>query len=178
MGRLSITGSALNRLRMLVAILLAVVTVAGGMLAWSRLRPGPPIEIMLPESAPTEGRVFIGGMVASPGYYPFAGGDSIDNLIAAAGGVTGDARLLELEIRVGEAGEPQAQKIDINRAEPWLLEALPGIGEARARAIIDHRLSNWPFRSVDDLAKVDGIGAVTLERIRPLITVSGQPAGR
>ncbi len=66
------------------------------------------------------------------------------------------------------------QKIDINRAEAWLLQALPGIGETRAQAIIDYRRQNGPFQSINELTKVSGIGAATLDSIKDLITVTDQ----
>ena len=43
---------------------------------------------------------------------------------------------------------------------------LPGIGQERARAIVLSRVRLGPFRSVNDLARVDGIGAATVDRLR------------
>lgn len=63
--------------------------------------------------------------------------------------------------------------IDINTADAGQLEALPGVGPAIAERIIEHRESNGPFRSVDDLVEVSGIGPATLEKIRDKATVSG-----
>lgn len=63
--------------------------------------------------------------------------------------------------------------IDLNTADAALLEELPGVGPAIAQRIIDHRQSNGPFRSVDDLLEVSGIGPATLEKIRDRATVSG-----
>jgi len=71
---------------------------------------------------------------------------------------------------VGEQQEPQ--KIDINRAEIWLLEALPGIGESKAQAIVDYRQQNGAFHNIYELTDVAGIGTATFERIKHLITVS------
>jgi competence ComEA-like helix-hairpin-helix protein len=48
---------------------------------------------------------------------------------------------------------------------------LPGVGEALARRIVDYRLEHGPFRAVDELRQVSGIGPVTLERLRPLVDV-------
>lgn len=66
-------------------------------------------------------------------------------------------------IEILSAGEP----ININRATPAELEMLPGIGTARARAIIDGR----PYATIDDLDRVPGIGPVILEELRPLVSV-------
>jgi competence protein ComEA len=63
------------------------------------------------------------------------------------------------------------QKIDINRAEAWLLEALPGIGPSKAQAIIDYRQQNGGFAHITEITKVDGIGPTIYEDIKGLITV-------
>jgi competence protein ComEA len=52
-----------------------------------------------------------------------------------------------------------------------LLEALPGIGQARAGDIVSYREQNGPFQSVDEVTNVSGIGPVTYENIRELGTV-------
>jgi competence protein ComEA len=65
-----------------------------------------------------------------------------------------------------------AQKIDINRADIWLLEALPGIGETLAQRIIDYRLENGPYRSISEITRVTGIGDNIYKQIKDLITVS------
>jgi len=64
------------------------------------------------------------------------------------------------------------QSQDINRAEPWLLEALPGIGEVLAQGIADYRSENGPFRRIEDLLKVSGIGPATFEQIKDFTNVS------
>jgi competence protein ComEA len=61
--------------------------------------------------------------------------------------------------------------VNLNRATAAELDSLPGVGPATAQAIIGHREANGPFRSVDDLAEVRGIGPAKLEQLRPLVTV-------
>jgi competence ComEA-like helix-hairpin-helix protein len=63
------------------------------------------------------------------------------------------------------------QKIDINRAEAWLLEALPGIGEGKAQAIIAYRQQNGGFTHITEITEVEGIGPAIYEDIKDLITV-------
>jgi comEA protein len=67
---------------------------------------------------------------------------------------------------------PQPQLIDLNQAELWLLETLPGIGEIRAQAIIDYRLQNGPFRNIRDITNVPGIGDSTFQKIQNFVTVT------
>lgn len=62
--------------------------------------------------------------------------------------------------------------LDLNAATDADLQRLPGIGPAKARAILEHRARIGAFRSVDELQGVKGIGAKTLEQLRPLVTVA------
>lgn len=66
-----------------------------------------------------------------------------------------------------EAVEPVA----LNQAGSEELERLPGVGPATATAILEHRRSNGPFRHVDDLLDVRGIGEAKLEQIRELVVL-------
>ena len=52
---------------------------------------------------------------------------------------------------------------------------MPGIGEVRAKAIVDYRRQNGCFQSTSDVTKVAGIGSGTYEKIRDLVTVSTCP---
>ncbi len=65
--------------------------------------------------------------------------------------------------------------LDINRATAAELERLPGIGPTLARRIVEWRETRGPFRSVEDLLQVPGIGPKTLEGIRDKITVTPPP---
>jgi competence protein ComEA len=48
--------------------------------------------------------------------------------------------------------------VNINTATKDELDKIPGVGPVRAQAIVDYRAKNGPFKSADDLKKVDGIG--------------------
>jgi len=61
-------------------------------------------------------------------------------------------------------------RFDLNEADERLLETLPGIGPARAAAIVAER-QRRAFASVDELARVRGIGPRTVERLRGLLVV-------
>ncbi|MCD9087785.1 ComEA family DNA-binding protein [Stenotrophomonas sp. SY1] len=63
-------------------------------------------------------------------------------------------------------------KVDINTASAAELgRVMVNVGPSKAQAIIDHRQANGPFRSVEELALVKGIGLKTVERNRDLIEV-------
>lgn len=64
-----------------------------------------------------------------------------------------------------------AKKINVNTAPESELELLPRIGPALAARIVEYRTKNGPFRAVDDLVNVKGVGPLTLEKLRPLVTV-------
>ncbi|MBR4738349.1 MAG: helix-hairpin-helix domain-containing protein [Rhodocyclaceae bacterium] len=66
----------------------------------------------------------------------------------------------------------QTAVVDINTATEAELATLTNIGEAKAREIVAYRKANGPFASVEDLAKVKGIGAATIEKNRARLTVS------
>jgi competence protein ComEA len=75
-------------------------------------------------------------------------------------------RLIEID-----RAEPLTAKyeVDINRADWPEMIQLPGLGETLARRIVADRQEHGPFRDVDELDRVDGIGQRTLERIRPYL---------
>ncbi len=58
--------------------------------------------------------------------------------------------------------------LDINKADAETIAAeLKGIGPAKAKAIVKYRQVHGPYKNVEELLKVGGIGKKTLERIRP-----------
>lgn len=66
--------------------------------------------------------------------------------------------------------------LNLNTATKDELVALPGIGPAKAQAIIDHRNAHGPFKSVEELKDVKGIGAKRFEKLKGELTVVGAPA--
>ena len=155
----------------LITILLVAIVAISSIVAWSRYSRSQPIEISIPTAQELQGEIYIGGAVSNPGFYSLKAGDTIEALVQAAG--IQDADLIQLKLYILEPGEEEPpQKIDLNRAEAWLLEALPEIGESRAQAIIDYRQQNEPFKNINELTKVEGIGTATYEKIKHLIAVA------
>ena len=65
----------------------------------------------------------------------------------------------------------EGERIDLNEADLYDLQRLPGIGEKRARDILAYRQENGPFESVEDLTLVNGIGDGIMEELRDYVTV-------
>jgi len=63
--------------------------------------------------------------------------------------------------------------VNINTAGEEQLQLLPRVGPALAQRIIDFREANGPFRSVDELVAVKGIGETSLEKLSPYVTTEG-----
>ena len=79
-------------------------------------------------------------------------------------------------LQSGEVGGSAAvsarpDAVNINTATVEQLQALPGIGEFRARSIVADREANGPFRIPEDLMRVSGIGEGTMQDILDYITV-------
>jgi len=87
-----------------------------------------------------------------------------------------DAVTVPVEIAAQSSMPTAETPLDLNTADAVALDALPGIGPVKAAAIVAHRRDNGPFRAVDDLLAVYGIGAVTVDRIRDLVKVESPSA--
>lgn len=66
--------------------------------------------------------------------------------------------------------------VNINTASPSELEALPGIGPAKAKAIADYRQQHGAFKSVEELKNVKGIGEGIFSKLKAEATVAPEPA--
>lgn len=118
--------------------------------------------------------------MANPGVYKLQQGDLLADAVEAAGGFTleADSGAINLaaplrdgeQVHVYRVGEIP-QKININTAEAWLLQALPGIGETLAQRVVDYRTANGPFFSIEGLKNVEGIGSSVFEKLKDKITV-------
>ena len=69
------------------------------------------------------------------------------------------------------AAAPKSGVININTADATKLTELDGVGDAKAAAIVEYRKEHGPFKSVDQLAEVKGIGEKFIEKNRDRISV-------
>jgi len=156
----------------IAAIVLVVVIIAGVAVIACRCGSDQPLEIILTPGPEYSGEVAVSGGISNPGIYPYGEEDTIGAIIRAAGGLTAGADAGRIELIVtGDDGETP-QKVNINTAGAWLLEALPGIGEGRASDIIAYREANGPYRDIYELLNVPGLGETTLAAIEDMITVT------
>ncbi len=67
--------------------------------------------------------------------------------------------------------------VNVNTASAEQLCLLPGIGQSKARAIIEHR-AKQPFTRIEDLQKVKGIGPKLVEKLRPVVVTEGETTAK
>ena len=66
--------------------------------------------------------------------------------------------------------------LDLNRATAEDLDALPGLGPALAQRIVDYRKAHGPFKQIEDLREVSGIGPHNLQRLKPYLGLGSPEA--
>ena len=144
--------------------------------------------------------VDVEGAVASPGLYLVSADARVNDAVAAAGGMTSDADRQRVNLAqkvedgmqvyvpsheeapaatgttttgAGQASSSGASKgkVNLNTASAEELQTLSGIGPSLSQRIIDYRQANGPFKSVDDLRKVSGIGDTRFKNLKDLVCV-------
>lgn len=188
-----------ERPAMIALLLLAVAAAAVGLPMLRSSADSQPVEELIPQVglAPTTGVgpepaavvVHVSGAVAAPGVYSLPSTARVIEAVEAAGGATLDADLHQLnlaavvadgqQVRIPIVGEllPSTTSgaspgpVDLNRGDVVALQSLPGVGPATAEAIVAYREEHGPFRSVDDLLDVPGIGPAKLAAIADAVVV-------
>jgi len=64
-----------------------------------------------------------------------------------------------------------AEPVNINTADKAALDAIPGIGAVLAERIVAYRQENGEFKSVEELVDVKGLGPVSVEKIKELVSL-------
>lgn len=127
--------------------------------------------------------VYVSGAVKDPGVYELTPGSRVRDALLLAGGFTGKAEenLVNLAETVtdgemiffperGAQGGPEAVlsdgRVSLNSATLEDLMTLPGIGEAKASAILEYREAHGSFQEIEELLQVSGIGESLFERLK------------
>lgn len=146
----------------------------------------------------TEILVDIKGAIKQPGVYPLPIDARLNELILLSGGFTEEAETRQLnlaeklsdqqmiyvpnkeevhftieQVEVSNKGEntEKSELINLNTADSQELQQLPGIGPAKAQAILTYREENGSFSNIDDLLQISGFGEKTVEKLRELVQI-------
>lgn len=146
-----------------------------------------PITI-IPAPTPQPIKVYLSGEVENPGVYSLPQNSRMEDLFAHAGvndylvdQYNLSAKLYDGQhIYIGDTETTRSQtilevgtiQININEAGVDQLIELPGIGEAKAKDIIQYRETYGYFDRIEDILKVPGIGEVTFNRFKDLIVTN------
>ncbi|MBV7507554.1 helix-hairpin-helix domain-containing protein [Bacillus sp. sid0103] len=149
---------------------------------------------------PVKIMVDVKGQIKQPGVYQANTGERVIDVISRAGGLTDKADQSQVNFaehvkdemiiyipakgeegittpiasggnNSSSGGSQKDTKININKADETQLQNLPGIGPAKAAAIVEYRNTSGPFKTVEDLKNISGIGDKTFEKLKDLITI-------
>ena len=138
--------------------------------------------------------VFITGCIKNPGIYELSEGTRLYQLIELAGGFTDEAaqdylnlaeyvkdgdkitvyseeEIINTTVDIITEKESKEQYVNINTADKETLMTLPGIGEAKAEAILQYREDNGRFSAIEDIMNISGIKKGAFDKIKSLITI-------
>ena len=147
------------------------------------------------EESPQKIMIDMKGAVQQPGVYEAKKGERVIDLIERAGGFTemADQSKVNLAMYVEDqmviaipqfgdtetdfvvgtsvGNQSQPAKVNINKADETELETLPGIGPSKSAAIIEYRTTTGPFKSIEEIQSISGIGEKTFEKLKDKITI-------
>lgn len=181
LDRIKALATSANKFTM-VAIIAFVLLI--GWLLWPRseIEQIGSSENQVLEIPESEISIHVVGEVGNPGLYQLPLGSRVSDVIALAGGVSDNASaasinlariLIDGEQIIVKSGVEHKQemdsKISINESDVNQLDELPGVGPSIAGKIIEYRERNGPFRSLEQLTEVSGIGPKMLENIKDLV---------
>lgn len=145
-------------------------------------QPAAVLQAEADKSQPREIKVYVTGAVCKPGVYALKEGDRLYQAVEMAGGLSEQAEVTSVNmaavlkdgqsavipkqgeqvqtktLKNQEAEAPPGGKVNINQATAQELENLEGVGPVLARRIVEYREEHGPFKQLEDLKKVNGIG--------------------
>ena len=170
---------------MLVLAAIALAVLFAGAMLFRDTEKAVPLDAGVRHEENTQITVYVSGAVMKPGVVAMKKTERVEQAIAACGGALPQADLSNVNLaqplrdgmQVCVPERPNADgsaahlaetdgKIHINTADEKKLDELPGVGPVMAKRIVEYRNEHGPFESVDDLAKIRGIGAEKLARIK------------
>ena len=164
----------------------AVLAVAGLAGWWFGASPAPPPPLRVVETAAQPAlTVHVAGAVARPGLVTVEPGARVADVIALAGGLSGEADAASLNLaapvvdgqqimvrRAGSVAVPaESGLVPVNTADVSQLETISGVGPVLAARIVAYRLEHGPFVVMEDLLDVPGIGEAKLAAMRDSLAV-------
>lgn len=168
-------------------IVLGLLLAVGVAIVALRLRGREPVQVILPPPAAPQGevRVHVTGAVASPGVYTLSADARVEDALRAAGGATADADLEQVNlaarlrdsqqvvvpVRQPAAEAPGGPRVNLNTASLDELRGVPGIGDVRARRIIQSREQDGPYQETVDLLERRILTPAIYERVRAYFVV-------
>lgn len=189
-----------RREQIIIVCIILLVIGGTGAIFWKKQKAAVPSPLTAPAtqvkefSLPKNIVVHISGAVLKAGVVTMPAGSRVVDALKAAGGpaVGADVNVVNMaallvdgqQILIPSRGEgasgsqsvrqgvkPANEKISINTADAAALDTLSGIGPAMAQKIIDYRTAKGPFRSLEDLKNVPGIGEGKYQSIKEKITL-------
>jgi competence protein ComEA len=151
------------------------------------------------QELPEKIMVDVKGQIKLPGVYQANADERVIDVISRAGGLTDKADQTQVNFAehvqdemiiyipskgedgipspssgtnpMASSGNQKESKININKADETELQNLPGIGPAKAAAIIEYRNTNGPFKAIEDLKNISGIGDKTFDKLKDLLAI-------
>jgi competence protein ComEA len=177
-----------NGLNILLGVMIGLLI--GGLLWLVAAPPRGHAVTLMPAPTAIQVVVQVNGAVVHPGVYTLPQGSRVKEVVAAAGGLLANAAKDQVNqaawledgqvVEIPEKAETNAPDfnpeevsylVNINTASVEELDALPGIGPTLAQNIVNYRKQKGRFKRIEDLLEVPGMGPVTFDRIKNLISI-------
>jgi competence protein ComEA len=189
-----------RREQIFLAVIIVIIICTSGVVFWTKQKPAAiitpppsPVDQKKELVKPKEVVVYVSGAVKQPGVVKLPSGSRVIDALNLLGGPLPAADLNGVNLAAllvdgqqihipnqGDGGsgsvvtagsKTPGGKVNINNADAAALDLLPGVGPAMAQKIIDYRKSNGPFRMLEDIKNVPGIGESKYQNLKDKITL-------